>query len=96
MIKTDLLRSRAEMSAVYQADYKHRNGKQMTAETGDHSAPSTNARRNSSSHSAFGWQIKGRSQGRGKGKVKKRENATQEMKCRGLMGFHDSIHSKSN
>lgn len=51
MIKIDHVRNRAEMSAVYLADNKHMVGKQMTAVTGDHNVPSTNARRCGNSRS---------------------------------------------
>lgn len=63
MIKIDHVRNRAEMSAVYLADNKHMVGKQMTAVTGDHNVPSKKCSsvRQLQKHSAFGWQIKGRS-----------------------------------
>lgn len=42
MIKIDHARCSAVMPAVYLADNKHMVGKQMTAETEDHSAHSSN------------------------------------------------------
>lgn len=71
VIKIDHVSSGAETSAVYLPANKRMQGKQMTAVTGgDHNAPSTDARRRSSSRSTrhFGWQIKGRSHRREEGR----------------------------
>ncbi len=91
MIKTDHASGRAVMSAVYLADNKHTVRKQMTAETEDedHNVPSSNT------PEVLGfWQAhKGKVTETWERKVRKRANARQEKKGRGLMACHDSIHS---
>ncbi len=93
MITIDHTHGRAVMSAVYLADNKHTVGKQMTAETEDHNVPSSNTRRYTPEALGF-WQAdKGKVRETRKGKVRKRANATEGKKGRGLMGCHHSIHS---